>query len=119
MAIIYLLIIVAKSPFLVLKYLLKNKMLLAVVFVGITIAVVYSRMTGGTNPVMVPEYIRTAPETPKVVQTSSRIYYLNSYQDAGDRYMLTDYYEYAGGEWVRRNRYPLPLPKSRAEIIER
>lgn len=115
---IYILVIILKSPFLVARYILQNRALLMIVILGVVVAVVLGKLSGSQQAEAVPTYALTAPDTPQVVRTPSRIYYLNAYTDSGEYYYLTDFYEYDSGEWVHRN-MPLPLHKNRAQIINR
>jgi N-acetylneuraminic acid mutarotase len=109
-------ILIVKSPFLLLGYLFKNKILLLVL---IAIAGIIFFQTTIKNKqalqVQIPVYQQQAPtyaQAPRALPTSSRLYYVSTYKDTGEVLILTQYYYYDSNKkgWQMSNT-PLPLDK--------
>ncbi len=72
-------------------------------------------LTGGDAEAApdIPAYQLTAPDKAlarTIVQTNSRLYYVNDYTDNGRTVRLLAYYGYNGDDWVKSNT-PLPLDR--------
>jgi hypothetical protein len=97
-------------PILVAKYVLKHPTLIMVLFFGVLLLFgVRTCTTSTTTAVPIPEYQESAPAVPlapTVIATTSRVYYVADYSAIEGGYLLTDYYSYDGGSWVR---IPAPL----------
>jgi len=74
----------------------------------------FKSQTADSTPIVeVPAYQKTAPDTPFVGKTPSRVYYIISYHQEGDQVLITDYYSYENDKWEKR---PLPLIVKAAQI---
>ena len=107
-AIGYILLIIIKSPLWIAQWLFKRKGLIVVLIVGgivlIGVNSYNKKITQTANlDTEVPAYQKIAPKTPYVIQTLSRVYYVNTYKQlTADRTILVDYYTYDTKEWKRQ-----------------
>ena len=91
-----------------------NKFVIIFTVIAVGILVIGGKM-GSNDPqqVAVPYYQQIAPssqDAPYVLQTSSRAYYVVSYNEIGDIVELTDYYYFNEKEWERAET-SLPLDR--------
>jgi len=96
------------------KFHKKPAILVLVASVGLLIASSTIFASDDNKLVSAPEYIQKAPNTskaPYAIQTTSRLYYVVSYQDQGDVVTLSDYFSYDKNKWQR---YTIPLELNRA-----
>jgi len=117
-AILYILVIVVKSPLWFLQWLFKRKglALIAIVVVAVLIGVnVYKNRTSASD-IEIPSYQRIAPQTIYVGVTPTRVYYLNSYRSEDDYTILTDFFTFDKDKWERQTQ---PLQIKTIQISKR
>ena len=97
----------------------------AVLVLGVVVLVAwfgfstFKTQTSGNTPVVeIPAYQKTAPDTPYVGNTPSRVYFIISFHQEGDQVILTDYYSYESDKWEKRP-LPLTLKATQIEIVRR
>lgn len=117
-------VLILKSPFLVIGAVVKNKALLIIVviafvaFIGIS-AITSAMKTSDPMP-PVPEYQRIAPtkaEAPTVVATGSRIYYVSDFTQDEEGVTLLTFFVYNEKEWEKRT-VPLRIDRNSYGIIK-
>jgi len=127
MSILAIVVIVLIGIFLLAGLILKKKLfinkfviLLLIVAVGY---LVISNNIGGdkaqSSQVNIPEYQQKAPDisqAPRVVQTTSRIYYVATFKDTGTVVILYDYFTYSKNKWVFTNKHLVMDRKYYGEI---
>ena len=123
MAIIYILVIIAKSPWLLLCWLLKHRavLVIGVIIVGVLVVINSYNSSRQPSEYEVPQYQISAPDkstAPQIYSTPSRVYYVVASYESGDELVLTDFYDYDRKKWERHTQ-PLPLKKSEVKIYER
>ncbi len=102
---------ILKAPFLLLGYLFKHKILLAMVVIGLvvffgarTIGQITSPKPSVTAQTLqaIPAYQQIAPTTaqaPQVLRTASRIYYVSTFTEDKRYLTLTKFYVYDSKQW--------------------
>lgn len=116
MAILAVIVLILKSPFLVLRYLFQHKaLLIVVIIVAIAFIAISSLNKSDTSQqaIQIPEYQKKAPDiskAPIVITTPSRIYYVSSYSDDGQIIILESFYFFDRKKWETPE---LPLPLDR------
>jgi len=117
------LILVFKAPFLLLRYLAQNKILLILAIIGV--AIFFMSRQGGSNELTqsadIPAYQVIAPPTqiaPKVISTESRVYYVARWQETDAEITLLKWWDYNRDRW-HENNTPLPFKKSDIKIYNR
>ena len=109
-----------RFPWECLKWLLKRKALAAIVVIVIVAIAGTSYYNSRISPMVstqVPEYQKTAPATPYIGSSPSRLYCINSYHLEGEYTILTDFYSY-DKSWERKT-IPLPVKTSTIQITKR
>ncbi len=111
--------------FRLLGLLFKYKALLVIVVIGVVIFLFVGTRSGqpGTaNPqTAIPKYQTLAPPAniaPKVIQTTSRVYYVAAFADNGKTVTMMRYYSYDKDKW-QLNIIPLTLTKADIKIYDR
>ena len=121
MVILAVIVLILKSPFIILRYLFHHKLLLvgAVITVIAFIAISLLNKSDDTpQMVQIPEYQQKAPDiskAPVVIATPSRVYYVSSWIDDGQIITLESFYFYDREDWEGSE---LPLPLDRNTIGE-
>lgn len=123
--ILAILVIILKSPYYILRYALKHKGLALGCVILIVGIIIISNVRGGTdknaNSTPIPAYQIIAPAVnlaPSVGTTSSRVYYIASYQKTPGIVTLTKFYDYNKKAW-KLNTMPLSFNESEITIIPR
>ena len=95
--------------------LLINKTVVIISAIAIGILVFQGSITkNDPQQITLPYYQQIAPsvqQAPYVLQTSSRAYYISTYQDGEEGLLLTNFYFYNKKQWENSD-IPLPFPKS-------
>lgn len=114
-----LIVLILKSPILLLGYLFKHPKLIVLVVIAGFVAGIYFNLTKSNDTPEIPDYQQTAPpfmEANKVVQTYSRIYYVRSMTETDTILWLDEYYthDYVDGklQWVFYDK-PNQVPNER------
>jgi hypothetical protein len=118
MAIVYIIVIILKAPFLVVKWLLTHRMALILAGAVVAAVVLFNIGTGGSSRKNEPVYQKIEPDTKWVTPTASRLYYTDAYYQDANYFYLTDWYEYTNDEWQHRT-VTLPVLKNRAVMKPR
>jgi len=124
--IFYVIVIIAKSPWLVLKYLLKHRAALLVVIVCVFGLIVYKTLNRADTPTVFdtpkPVYQKIEPSNEAasdvfISQYGGHIFEVKSYKIISPgNYILTDYYFYDKKKW-KHSTIPLPFDEAtRGEI---
>ena len=117
-------VLIIKSPLLLLGFLFKSKVLLIVVIVGLIAFFAVSSITSTMrerNPTLpIPEYQQIAPtklEAPTVVATGSRVYYVSDYTKDEEGVTLLTFYVFNEEIWEKRTS-PLRIDRNSYGIIK-
>lgn len=116
MVLLAIIVLILKSPFLILQYLFQHKLVfIGVVIVGVAFIAVSSLSKSDDSPqVQIPEYQKIAPDiskAPVVINTPSRVYYVSGWVDNGQIVTLESFYFYDREEW-EASELPLPLDRN-------
>jgi len=117
MAILAIIVLILKSPFLILRYLFQHKALLIIVIIVVIAFVAISSLNKSNTSqqtVELPEYQQKAPDiskAPTVISTPSRLYYVSDYSDDGQIITLKHFYFYDRKKW-EASKLPLPLDRN-------
>lgn len=122
MILLAILVLILKSPLLLLKYLAKNKALLVVVIIGVALFV-FSQRASQESPTTrtIPGYQAIAPPSqiaPRVISTASRVYYVAQWQETDQTFTALKWWDYNSKSW-QEHTSPLPLSKSNIKIYDR
>jgi hypothetical protein len=118
--VLYVIVIIAKAPWLILKFLLRNKVALIAVIVCLIGLMAYKTLSRH-NPTIYdtpkPAYQEKEPSADKaslvfVPQYGGHIFEVNTYESSGNgSYVLTDFYYYDRKKW-EHSTTPYPMDKS-------
>lgn len=116
-------ILIFKLPFMLLAAILKNKalILIAIIAVAVVFAIGYfNKQDKSTQPAAVYNYQKKAPpvqDYPRIVQTSSRAYYIATMTNINGVLTLTNYQYYDSRKWQTSTK-PLPLDRKVFGLVQ-
>ena len=106
----------------ILGYLVRNKVLLILVIVVAGVFFLTTKINNQTSPsieVQTYQVIAPSPDlAPKVVATSSRVYYVRELTETDTTATLLVWYSYNEQQW-QKHTTPLPLDKANIKIYNR